>query len=339
VWQFNVQKVHMWAGFTFIGSQVSNAMFTLLLFTLFLCPIVTLLSWRVIWEAIGDFLAENVSLVITLLTTPLLNAVIKTTFKKRMYATFPRSKGAHTGKYIKDRFCWMFFDILQVFLTIIAGPVTAAVRFILVTVFSLFGIARMARSPFPAWVEFYLLLDSGSKSYQGILVQQHHMNNPVVRVAAWIMEQDAWRRQRDDERERFGLASRTKRRVSNRWNLWWFLLKFPSMRAHRCRPEDVDRMRELRAKKKKARQERKAKEAAEGKGDAKKGCCQRKRKKAADAAASTDSDEDTDEEDEAKLGPNGAGHRVGEGDIKNLTSSTLSSTVHSEREPRPDGTK
>ena len=50
-------------------------------------------------------------------------------------------------------------------------------------------------SPLPAWVERYLLLDTGSKSFQAVIKANHHFNNPVFRVACWLLVEDsAYRR-------------------------------------------------------------------------------------------------------------------------------------------------
>ena len=69
-----------------------------------------------------------------------------------------------TPKWIKARFLWQAFDLYKILLQIVAGIVKSLVRFVLVLVTVLFSLPRLDRSPFPAWVEMYLLLDSGSKS-------------------------------------------------------------------------------------------------------------------------------------------------------------------------------
>ena len=46
-------------------------------------------------------------------------------------------------------------------------------------------------SIFPAWVDYYVQLDSGAKSYFGLILMFHLHNNPVMRVSCWILEDDA----------------------------------------------------------------------------------------------------------------------------------------------------
>ena len=68
------------------------------------------------------------------------------------------------------RYLWSVFDLYKILLQIVAGLVKALVRFILVILVALFSLPRLDRSPFPAWLEMYLLLDTGSKSYQGMIL-------------------------------------------------------------------------------------------------------------------------------------------------------------------------
>ena len=37
-------------------------------------------------------------------------------------------------------------------------------------------------------METYLLLDSGSRSYQGLILLYHNHNHPVMRVFAWLVQ-------------------------------------------------------------------------------------------------------------------------------------------------------
>jgi len=46
----------------------------------------------------------------------------------------------------------------------------------------------------PAWVERYTLLDTGSKSYQGMIMQVHRFNNPVAHSALRILIEGGRRR-------------------------------------------------------------------------------------------------------------------------------------------------
>jgi len=93
-------------------------------------------------------------------------------------------------------------------------------------VISLVSLPRMTRSPLPAWFEYYLLLDSGSRSYQALVLLQHTYNHPVMRVAAWILE--------DVPAERtVSTSSLLRLRVRNRLHLWLFLLRNPQLANYR----------------------------------------------------------------------------------------------------------
>lgn len=107
--------------------------------------------------------------------------------------------------------------------------VKSLVRFVLVILAVFFSLPRIDRSPFPAWVEYYLLLDSGSKSYQALIVMYNIHNNPVMRVAAWIIEEEAANRRDPAKRQAHGLVPPKRRRIVNRWQKAYFLVKNPSL--------------------------------------------------------------------------------------------------------------
>ena len=71
---------------------------------------------------------------------------------------------------------------------------TALVRFIVTVAVALVTLTRADLSPLPAWIERYFLLDSGSKSFQAAVKAYHHFNNPIFRVACWILTEDPKRR-------------------------------------------------------------------------------------------------------------------------------------------------
>ena len=94
-------------------------------------------------------------------------------------------------KYIIYRYCWAVFELWELLTQVAIGLGKSIVRFVLVIVSALLSLPRIDRSPFPAWIEYYLLLDSGSKSYQGVIVLYHVHNNPVMRVACWVLQEDS----------------------------------------------------------------------------------------------------------------------------------------------------
>ena len=115
---------------------------------------------------------------------------------------------------------------------VVAGLVKALVRFALVVLVTLFSLPRIDRSPFPAWLEMYLLLDTGSKSYQGVILLYHSYNNPVFRVACWLLQEDAANRADPETAARLGLCSTTRRRISNRWYKAWIMYKNPVIASY-----------------------------------------------------------------------------------------------------------
>ena len=74
------------------------------------------------------------------------------------------------------------------------GVMTAVVRFFLTVAVALITLTRADVSPLPAWIERYFLLDTGSKSFQAAVKAYHHFNNPIFRVACWILAEDPKRR-------------------------------------------------------------------------------------------------------------------------------------------------
>jgi hypothetical protein len=231
IWQFNVRKMQSTFAWTYVGTQVSNAMFTYALISIPLTIVFTVLGWPVTWDLIIWFLTHYIGFIITLAVSPLVNIVLKMILKKSSYDT--------KTKTIKNRFCFMGFDLLQLMVMIITSITSALVRFALVVVISLFSLTRVTKSPMPAWLEEYLLLDTGSKSFQGLILLTHCNNHPVMRTAVWMMEEDAVRRreyvtvEQGVSKETHGYVSPRKRIISNRFNLWWLLHKNPKLRTYR----------------------------------------------------------------------------------------------------------
>ena len=79
------------------------------------------------------------------------------------------------------------YDLVQMFLQLYTGIMTAIVRFITVVGISLASLPRLDRSPMPAWVERYTLLDTGSKSYESMIMQVHEFSNPVATSATNLL--------------------------------------------------------------------------------------------------------------------------------------------------------
>ena len=221
LWQFNVSKVTIGAALTYIGTQVSNGLLTYLVISLTVSAFTIFFAWKLTQDLLLWYLQKNTWFLMILIPTAI-DMVITKLFLRHVV----------TPKWIKARFIWAAFDLYKILLQIVAGLVTALVRFVLVVITALFSLPRLDRSPFPAWLEVYLLLDSGSKSYQGVILLHHTMNNPVMRVAAWIMQEDAAARRDQASATRRGLVSAERRRISNRWNKLWMMHKNPAIAAY-----------------------------------------------------------------------------------------------------------
>ena len=124
------------------------------------------------------------------------------------------------------------WDAYQILLTVVTGVTKSIVRFILVLITVLFSLPKIDRSPFPAWFEEYLLLDTGSKAYYGTVVLYHTYNHPVMRVFAWIVQEDAAARAEPSLRAEYALVLPARRRVANRFWKAWMLHKNPALRIY-----------------------------------------------------------------------------------------------------------
>ena len=78
-----------------------------------------------------------------------------------------------------------------------------------------------------------------------VILIMHTLNNPVMRTAVWMMDEDSRRRtlyeKQPDHAE--GLVSKRKRMIGNRWWLYWVMYKNPSIVKYRkdFRQEDKEK--------------------------------------------------------------------------------------------------
>ena len=102
--------------------------------------------------------------------------------------------GWKRGDIMLRRGCFHHYDLWMLIVTLATGIMTAVVRFFITIAVALLTLTRADVSPLPAWIERYLLLDTGSKSFQAALKAYHHFNNPIFRVACWMLTEDSKRR-------------------------------------------------------------------------------------------------------------------------------------------------
>lgn len=222
IWQFNEPKVAIKTAITFIGTQISNGLFVFLVNAFIFGILFTFLCWQLTWDVLAYVLTTNAALIIAIIGFALLNPIIK----------FIASKVIMEKKSIKMRYAWAAFELWELMAQVAAGLVKSIVRFALVTLIVFFSLPRLDRSPFPAWFEYYLLLDTGSKSYQGVILTYHLHNNPVMRVACWILQEDSRDRRDPVKRAELGMVTPKKRLAFNRWQKTLFLLRNPSLVAY-----------------------------------------------------------------------------------------------------------
>jgi hypothetical protein len=190
IWTFNVKKIKLYASFTFVGIQISNSMITFVIIWAILFPICLILGWKLTWDVILYILRERLGWLLGFIISPLINIVVK-----KIVLIYIGNK-----MVIKNRYAWMAYDLFQIFTTCVTGVMTAVMRFVIATVTLVFSLPRTDVSIMPAWLEYYLLLDSGAKSYRGVVVLHHFYNNPVMRVFVWAVEEEAsLRRTRHEE--------------------------------------------------------------------------------------------------------------------------------------------
>ena len=70
-------------------------------------------------------------------------------------------------------------------------------------------------------------------------------NNPVMRVAAWMIHEDAEARNDPAVAARLGLVSKKKRQISNRWNKAWMMYKNPKIAVYSSSGEEGLKLKEI----------------------------------------------------------------------------------------------
>ena len=100
----------------------------------------------------------------------------------------------YPGDFLLCRACFHLFDLWELITRLVTGVITAIVRLILAIGIALITLPSAATSPLPAWVERYTLLDQGSKSFQAAIKAYHRFNNPIFRVACWLLVEDSEQR-------------------------------------------------------------------------------------------------------------------------------------------------
>ena len=113
MWQFNVAKVKLKAALTYVGSQVSNALFMFLIVALILELLLIIVLWQLTWDVLLWFVKTNTNLLISIVVVIIFNAVLK----KVVVGS------AGPGVVIKKRFLWMGYELYELLTQVAAGVV------------------------------------------------------------------------------------------------------------------------------------------------------------------------------------------------------------------------
>ena len=85
IWQFNVKKVQLWHGMTYVATQVSNGLITYILFTVIFSFVLLMLVWSatrdaVVWGILAFWPTPLLQLILVAVIPILLKLVCKKYF-------------------------------------------------------------------------------------------------------------------------------------------------------------------------------------------------------------------------------------------------------------------
>ena len=160
-----------------------------------LCSLVVTAQYRLLWYVIRTFWPIWLPIVITALVNFLLKKIVVYSIITRR-VKWEGWKRAQPGDFVLRRGCFHVYDLWMLISRLATGIMTALIRFFITIAIALVTLTRADVSPLPAWIERYLLLDTGSRSFQGAVKAYHHFNNPIFRVACWMLTEDSKRRRK-----------------------------------------------------------------------------------------------------------------------------------------------
>jgi hypothetical protein len=175
-------KINPFDAVNFVGVSVANTTLALHLLIFVLWALFFPFCYPMIARVIVQYLRENWSGLLVVLTPALITALIK---KKTLAFTYgpPSRPGFASDRTARNRRCYGCYDVWMLFLSISKGVTAAIVRIVLFLIVGLVSLLSVTQSPLPAWFERYM--DTGSKAYRAMILQSIYQNNPVMNVAAW----------------------------------------------------------------------------------------------------------------------------------------------------------
>jgi len=226
IWTFQIAKLKLKHTFTFFGMQISNGLMTFTLISFILFPVIILLAWSLTWDVLIWFLENHYTWLIVFIMPIIVNSVLKFVFTRYI----------GPKQVIKHRMMWMFYDIYELMLSCLTGITKALVRFVLVIFSTLFSLPRMDVSIFPAWLDYYVALDTGARSYHALILSYHMHNNPLLRCVCWMLQEDAAKRRAGIDPS---FCSPGYRKVASRFRKLWMLYKMPKLRSYSATGQQI----------------------------------------------------------------------------------------------------
>jgi Retinol binding protein receptor len=226
-WRFDSKQIRYADASNFIGLQVSNSLLTYLLVLVLSVIVSMVFTWPLIILTILDYWRTILILV--------LPSIIQSLVVRRIigYELLTSASGP-MGDRIAHRRLYMLYDVVQAYLTMFTGIVTAIVRMVTVLGVTILSMPRLDQTPMPAWLGRYLLLDTATRSYRGVLVQHHAFNHPIAVVFLHVLSDAVASRRQEAKAVEQGRRDKLKR-VSRKFHMLWLLHKMPQMAKYRRR--------------------------------------------------------------------------------------------------------
>jgi Ca2+-binding EF-hand superfamily protein len=175
----DMQKHKIADASNYVGIQISNGIVTYFLVYILSTLMVLPFTLTIIRNLIFSW--KMVQILLPIVISSIVNVGLKKTFGYRL------ATNAKPYDHVRMRRLYHLYDLVTIFLKIAAGFMTAFVRFIITIVIALFTLPRIDVSPLPAWIERYLELDAGSKSFHAVLKSYHTFNHPLHITACWAL--------------------------------------------------------------------------------------------------------------------------------------------------------
>jgi hypothetical protein len=120
-------------------------------------------------------------------------------------------------------------------ITILAGIMSAIVRFIMLIVISLFSMLRLDKPMLPAWALQKANGDPGNIPYISTVYNYHQHNDPILIVAAMLFVDLAYKN--DGKYQDPDL--RKKKIISNRLHLWLLMTRLSNIDLKKYRKKNI----------------------------------------------------------------------------------------------------